>query len=155
MKNFLQEFKKFAFKGNMLDLAVGMIIGAAFTNLVNSIVKNLMMPIIGVFTGGIDFNNKYIALTEAARLAQDSGADLETARKAGAVFAYGSFLTDFLQFLILAFVVFCIIKQIGKLMAMTEKPETPVVTTKSCPYCKSEIPLEAVKCAHCTSDLPK
>ncbi len=153
MKNFLQEFKKFAFKGNMLDLAVGMIIGAAFTNLINSIVKNLMMPIISVFTGGIDFSNKYIALSAAARVAQDSGADIETARKAGAVFAYGSFLTDFLQFLILAFVVFCIIKQIGRLMALTESSAPAPPATKKCPYCKSEIPIDAIKCAHCTADL--
>ena len=153
MKKFLQEFKKFAFKGNMLDLAVGMIIGASFTNLVNSIVKNLMMPIIGVFTGGIDFNNKYIALSAGSRIAQEAGADLETARKTGAVFAYGSFLTDFIQFLILAFVVFCVIKQIGKLLTLTEKNEKLEVATKICPYCKSEIPFEATKCAHCTSDL--
>ncbi len=153
MKKFLQEFKKFAFKGNMLDLAVGMIIGAAFTNLINSIVKNLMMPIISVFTGGIDFNNKYIALSAAARAAQESGADIETARKAGAVFAYGSFLTDFLQFLILAFVVFCIIKQIGRLMALTDSLTPTPPATKKCPYCKSEIPIDAIKCAHCTADL--
>lgn len=153
MQKFLQDFKKFAFKGNMLDLAVGMIIGAAFTNLVNSIVKNLIMPIISVFTGGIDFNNKYIALSEAARAAQNSGADIETARKAGAVFAYGSFLTDFLQFLILAFVVFCILRYIGKIMALTEKNQPAPITTKTCPYCKSEIPVDAIKCAHCTADL--
>ena len=137
----------------MLDLAVGMIIGASFTNLVNSIVKNLMMPIIEIFTGGIDFNNRYIALSAGSRIAQEAGADLETARKTGAVFAYGSFLTDFIQFLILAFVVFCVIKQIGKLLTLTEKNEKLEVATKICPYCKSEIPSEATKCAHCTSDL--
>ncbi len=153
MKNFIQEFKNFAFKGNMLDLAVGMIIGAAFTNLINSIVKNLIMPIISIFTGGIDFSNKYIALSQSAKIAQDSGADIETARKAGAVFAYGSFLTDFLQFLILAFIVFCVIKQVSKLLSFTEKPTNTAPTTKICPYCKSEISLEAVKCPHCTSDL--
>ena len=108
MKNFFIEFKKFAFKGNMLDLAVGMIIGTAFTGLVNSIVKNLIMPIISIFTGGIDFNNMYLPLSKATFILAEKGADLETAKKAGAVFAYGAFLTDFLQFLILAFVVFCL-----------------------------------------------
>ena len=101
MKNFFIEFKKFAFKGNMLDLAVGMIIGTAFTGLVNSIVKNLIMPIISIFTGGIDFNNMYLPLSKATFILAEKGADLETAKKAGAVFAYGAFLTDFLQFLIL------------------------------------------------------
>ena len=116
MKNFFIEFKKFAFKGNMLDLAVGMIIGTAFTGLVNSIVKNLIMPIISIFTGGIDFNNMYLPLSKATFILAEKGADLETAKKAGAVFAYGAFLTDFLQFLILAFVVFCLIRQLKKLI---------------------------------------
>lgn len=149
MKKFINDFKKFAFKGNMLDLAVGMIIGAAFTSLVNSIVKNLIMPIISIFTGGIDFSNMYLPLTKATFTLAEQGADLETAKKAGAVFAYGSFLTDFLQFLILAFVVFCLIKQINKLIPTPKEPPK----TKICPYCKSEIPLDATRCAHCTSDL--
>lgn len=149
MKNFFNEFKKFAFKGNMIDLAVGMIIGAAFTSLVNSIVKNLIMPIISIFTGGIDFNNMYLPLTKASYVLSAQGADLETAKKAGAVFAYGAFLTDFLQFLILAFVVFCLIKQLNKLIPIPK--ESP--KTKICPFCKSQIPYDAVKCAYCTSDL--
>ena len=100
MKNFFIEFKKFAFKGNMLDLAVGMIIGTAFTGLVNSIVKKFNHAIISIFTGGIDFNNMYLPLSKATFILAEKGADLETAKKAGAVFAYGAFLTDFLQFLI-------------------------------------------------------
>jgi large conductance mechanosensitive channel len=150
MKNFFIEFKKFAFKGNMLDLAVGMIIGTAFTGLVNSIVKNLIMPIISIFTGGIDFNNMYLPLSKATFILAEKGADLETAKKAGAVFAYGAFLTDFLQFLILAFVVFCLIRQLNKLIPIPKEPPK----TKICPFCKSEIPHKATKCAHCTSDLP-
>lgn len=150
MKNFFIEFKKFAFKGNMLDLAVGMIIGTAFTGLVNSIVKNLIMPIISIFTGGIDFNNMYLPLSKATFILAEKSADLETAKKAGAVFAYGAFLTDFLQFLILAFVVFCLIRQLNKLIPIPKEPPK----TKICPFCKSEIPHEATKCAHCTSDLP-
>ena len=151
MKKFFNDFRAFAFKGNMLDLAVGMIVGTSFTGLVNSIVKNLIMPIISIFTGGIDFNNLYLPLTEATLKLAEKGADLETAKKAGAVFAYGAFLTDFLQFLILAFVVFCLIKQINKLIPLPKEPPK----TKTCPYCKSsDIPIEAVKCLHCTSDLP-
>lgn len=149
MKKFFNEFKKFAFKGNMIDLAVGMIIGAAFTNLVNSIVKNLIMPVISIFTGGIDFNNMYLPLTKATFALAQQGADIETVRKVGAVFAYGAFFTDFLQFLILALVIFCLIKQINKLMPAPK--ETP--KTKICPFCKSQIPYDATKCAHCTSDL--
>ena len=88
MKEFIKEFKEFAFKGNMMDLAVGMIIGAAFTALVNSVVSNLFMPLISVFTGGIDFSNLYIPLSEASKEAFVNGADIATARAAGAVLPY-------------------------------------------------------------------
>ena len=101
-------------------------------------------------TGGIDFNNMYLPLSKATFILAEKGADLETAKKAGAVFAYGAFLTDFLQFLILAFVVFCLIRQLNKLIPIPKEPPK----TKICPFCKSEIPHEATKCAHCTSDLP-
>ena len=88
MKEFIKEFKEFAFKGNMMDLAVGMIIGAAFTALVNSVVSNLFMPLISVFTGGIDFSNLYLPLSEASKEAFVNGADIATARSAGAVLPY-------------------------------------------------------------------
>lgn len=153
MKEMLKEFKEFAFKGNMMDLAVGMIIGAAFTSLVNSVVGNLVMPIISIFTGGIDFNNMYLALNENARAVQAAGGDLATAKSAGAVFAYGTFLTDFIQFLILAFVVFMIIRAMNKLMNMAKKEEEAAPTTKECPFCKTEINIEATRCPHCTSQL--
>ena len=151
MSDFLKEFKAFAFKGNMIDLAVGMIIGAAFTGLVNSLVGNLVMPFISILTGGIDFNNMYMALNEGAKAVQMAGGDIETAKKAGAVFAYGSFITDLVQFLILAFVVFNIIRVMGKLIKKEEVAEE--VTTKECQFCKSEIALEATRCPHCTSEL--
>ncbi|KGF46274.1 mechanosensitive ion channel protein MscL [Veillonella montpellierensis DNF00314] len=151
MKALLKEFKRFAFKGNMIDLAVGMIIGAAFTGLVNSIVNNLIMPIISLLTAGIDFNNMYLPLNSAALVAQENGADLVTAKKAGAVFAYGSFITDLVQFIILAFVVFMLIRLVTTIMSRDEQEKK--ITTKTCPFCKSEIPLEATKCAHCTSDI--
>ena len=141
MKEFIKEFKEFAFKGNMMDLAVGMIIGAAFTALVNSVVSNLFMPLISLFTGGIDFSNLYLPL-------------IATARAAGAVLPYGTFITDLIQFLILAFVVFLMIRALTKLMqsAKKEAEEAPA-TTKECPFCKTEINIDAVKCPNCTSDL--
>ena len=143
MKEFIKEFKEFAFKGNMMDLAVGMIIGAAFTALVNSVVSNLFMPLISLFTGGIDFSNLYLPLS-----------DIATARAAGAVLPYGTFITDLIQFLILAFVVFLMIRALTKLMqsAKKEAEEAPA-TTKECPFCKTEINIDAVKCPNCTSDL--
>lgn len=153
MKEMIKEFKDFAFKGNMIDLAVGMIIGAAFTSLVNSVVGNLVMPIISIFTGGIDFNNMYLALNENARAVQAAGGDLATAKSAGAVFAYGTFLTDFIQFLILAFVVFMIIRAMNTLMQVAKKEEEAAPTTKECPFCKTEINIEASRCPHCTSQL--
>ena len=116
MKEFIKEFKEFAFKGNMMDLAVGMIIGAAFTALVNSVVSNLFMPLISLFTGGIDFSNLYLPLSEASKEAFVNGADIATARSAGAVLPYGTFITDLIQFLILAFVVFLMIRALTKLM---------------------------------------
>ena len=155
MTELLKEFKNFAFKGNMMDLAVGMIIGAAFTGLVNSVVGNLIMPIISIFTGGIDFNNMYLALNDNARAVQEAGGDLAAAKAAGAVFAYGTFITDFIQFLILAFVVFMLIRSMNKLMQMGKKEEEANPTTKACPFCKSEIAIEATRCPHCTSELDK
>lgn len=155
MKEFIKEFKEFAFKGNMMDLAVGMIIGAAFTGLVNSVVGNLIMPIISIFTGGIDFNNMYLALNDNARAVQAAGGDLAAAKAAGAVFAYGTFITDFIQFLILAFVVFMLIRSMNKLMQLGKKEEEANPTTKACPFCKSEIAIEATRCPHCTSELDK
>lgn len=155
MTELLKEFKNFAFKGNMMDLAVGMIIGAAFTGLVNSVVGNLIMPIISIFTGGIDFNNMYLALNDNARAVQAAGGDLAAAKAAGAVFAYGTFITDFIQFLILAFVVFMLIRSMNKLMQLGKKEEEANPTTKECPFCKSEIAIEATRCPHCTSELDK
>lgn len=155
MTELLKEFKNFAFKGNMMDLAGGMIIGAAFTGLVNSVVGNLIMPIISIFTGGIDFNNMYLALNDNARAVQAAGGDLAAAKAAGAVFAYGTFITDFIQFLILAFVVFMLIRSMNKLMQLGKKEEEANPTTKACPFCKSEIAIEATRCPHCTSELDK
>ena len=116
----LQEFKDFIAKGNVMDMAVGIIIGAAFTAIVKSLVSDLINPIIGLFTGGVDFTNKYAVL--AGEVAD--GASLEAAREAGAsVFAYGSFIMAVINFLIIAYVVFLLVKSVNKAKAAAEEPE--------------------------------
>ncbi len=134
MKNFLKEFKEFAVKGNVMSLAVGMIIGSAFTALVNSLLDNIISPIIGCFnTGGI--NGLHFTIWKA---------DIY----------YGAFITDVVNFIIMAFVVFLMVKAVNKLTDIGKKKEEEAApTTKKCPFCKSEINIEATKCPHCTSDV--
>mgnify|MGYP001108265106 FL=1 len=116
----LKEFKDFIAKGNVMDMAVGIIIGAAFTAIVKSMVADLINPIIGLFTGGMDFTNNYAVLAGDA----PEGANLEAAREAGAsIFAYGSFIMAVINFLIIAFVVFMLVRYVNKVKAMAEKPE--------------------------------
>lgn len=154
MKDFLNDFKAFAFKGNMMDLAIGMIIGAAFTALVNSVVNNLFMPVLSVFTGGIDFSNLYLPLSTGSKDAFMVGADIATDRAAGSVLPYGTFITDLIQFLILAFVVFLMVRGLAKMMKSAKEEEVAEApTTKECQFCKSEININAVKCPNCTADL--
>jgi len=141
----LKDFKKFALKGNMIDLAIGMIIGSAFTKLVTSLVETVIMPIITIFTGKMDFSNLFISLDGK------DYATLATAKEAGAsVVAYGSFLTSVIDFLIMAFVVFIVVRQINR---FKKKEAAEPITTKKCPYCISEIAMEATRCPHCTSEL--
>ena len=153
MKEFWNDFKAFAFKGNMMDLAIGMIIGAAFTALVNSVVSNLFMPIISLFTGGIDFSNLYLPLSAGSKDAFMAGADIATARAAGSVLPYGTFITDLIQFLILAFVVFLMVRALAKMMKNAKDEAAEAPTTKECQFCKTEIHIDAVKCPNCTADL--
>ena len=154
MKDFLNDFKAFAFKGNMMDLAIDMIIGAAFTALVNSVVSNLFMPLISLFTGGIDFSNLYLPLSAGSKDAFMAGADIATARAAGSVLPYGTFITDLIQFLILAFVVFLMVRALAKMMKNAKEEEAAEApATKECPFCKTEIHVDAVKCPNCTADL--
>lgn len=142
----LKEFKEFALKGNMIDLAVGVIIGGAFNSLVTSLVDNIIMPVISIFTGKIDFSNLFFALDgkEYDTLAQAQNAGAATLN-------YGTFITGLLNFLIMAFVVFLIVKAMNKLRTRNEVPAAP--TTKICPHCKSEVHIEADRCPHCTSVL--
>ena len=154
MKDFLNDFKAFAFKGNMMDLAIGMIIGAAFTALVNSVVSNLFMPLISLFTGGIDFSNLYLPLSAGSKDAFMAGADIATARAAGSVLPYGTFITDLIQFLILAFVVFLMVRALSKMLENAKEEEAAEApATKECQFCKTEIHVDAVKCPNCTADL--
>lgn len=134
MKKFFQEFKEFALKGNVMSLAVGMIIGTSFSGLVTALLDNIISPIIGCFnTGG--FNNLSITIGKAT-------------------LQYGAFLNAVINFLIMAFIVFLMVKAVNKLTSIGKKEEEVSPTTKICPYCKSEIDIEATKCPHCTSDVP-
>ncbi len=150
-KGFGAEFKKFIMRGNVIDLAVGVIVGGAFQTIVKSLVDDVVMPVISLATKGVDFANWFIAL--------DGGeyATLEAAQEAGAaVLSYGNFISAILNFLIMAFVVFLIVKGINTVAEKTKKTEevAPAApTTKECPYCKSEIALEATRCPNCTSQL--
>ena len=152
MKKFLKEFKEFALKGNMIDLAVGMIIGAAFNKIVSSLVNDIIMPVLGIFTGKVDFSKLFIALDgnhyETLAEAEEAGA---------ACMRYGAFISGVIDFIIMALVVFLIVKQINKVRNLTKKKEAAEEekkpTKKICPFCKSEIAIDATRCPHCTSAL--
>lgn len=122
-RKMLKEFKAFIAKGNVMDMAVGIIVGAAFTAIVKSMVDDLLNPIIGIFTGGLDFTNRYVVISGDVA----SGTSLEAAREAGAsIFAYGSFFMAVINFLIVAFVVFMLVRYVNKIKSMAEKPEEVV-----------------------------
>lgn len=141
-KGFVGEFKEFISRGNVMDLAVGVIIGGAFQSIISSMVEDVIMPVVSLITGGIDF-------TEWS-LIMGSG-------ESAPVLHYGNLITAVINFFLMALVIFCIIrvmnKVTSKLVKKTEEEEAAAPTTKKCPYCLSEIPLEATKCAHCTSEV--
>ena len=146
-----KEFKEFALHGNVLDMAVGIVIGAAFGGIVNSFVSDVIMPPIGLLLGNVDFSNLYIILKEGA--VAGPFASLAEAKKAGAItISYGVFINTIINFLILAFVVFLFIRNINKLRRKEEAPPA-APTTKECNYCFSAIPIKATRCSHCTSEL--
>ncbi|MBQ9832823.1 MAG: large conductance mechanosensitive channel protein MscL [Clostridia bacterium] len=146
MAKFLKDFKEFAFKGNIVDLAVGVMIGGAFGKITTSFVNDMVMPLISLFTGGTNFADLFVALDG------NTYATLAAAEEAGAAcFKYGAFIQTVLDFFIIAFFVFLMVKAIAKM----RKPE-PVVEVKEarlCPYCKQEIADDATRCHHCTSEL--
>ena len=140
----LKEFKKFALKGNMIDLAVGIIIGGAFNGIVRSLVDDMVMPLLSVLTNRIDFSNLFLALDGKyyETLADAKAANVATIN-------YGIFLSGILNFIIMAFVVFLMVRWINKLKGN----ETPAPTTKKCPYCITDINLKATRCPNCTAEL--
>lgn len=135
MKKFFAEFKEFIMRGNVLDLAVGVIIGAAFQAIVTSLTSDIISPILGIF-GGMNFDQLTLEIN-------------------GATICYGKFITAVINFLIMAFIIFLIVKLVNKIMSIGKKPEPEKApTTKKCPFCFSEIDIKATKCSHCTSDIP-
>jgi large conductance mechanosensitive channel len=142
----LQEFKKFALQGNVLDMAIGIIIGAAFGKIVSSLVADMLMPPIGLIAGKIDFSSLFI------NLSGQEFPSLAAAKAAGApTINYGVFLNNVIDFLIVAFVIFLLVKQVNRLKAKEAPAASP--TTRECPRCLSAVPLKATRCAFCTSDL--
>ncbi len=140
----IKEFKEFAMRGSMIDLAVGIIIGAAFGKIVTSLVNDIIMPPIGLLLGKVDFSNLFI------NLSGKTYNTLSEAKAAGAAtINYGLFLNTVIDFLIVAFVIFFIIRQINRLK---RKQEAPPVTTRECPFCYSAIPIKAMRCPNCTSE---
>lgn len=143
----LQEFKKFALRGNVIDLAVGVIIGAAFGKITDSLVKDVLMPLLGMLTGRIDLNQLYWQLGGVERYPT-----VEAAREAGAtVIAYGAFINAIVQFILLAFAVFLLVRFINNLQRQKEAEEVP--DTRACPFCTMAISDQALRCPHCTSEL--
>ena len=140
----LKEFKEFAMKGNVLDMAVGIIIGAAFGKIITSFVSDVLMPPLGMLLGKVDFSNLYINLTG------QTYPTLADAQKAGAALAYGSFINTIINFLIVAFAVFLLVKQVNR---FKRQPAPADPTTKDCPQCAMAIPIKAVRCPNCTSQL--
>lgn len=141
--SFLQEFKKFAVRGNVLDMAIGVIIGGAFSKIVSSVVTNIIMPPLSLIIGKVDFSNLFISLDGHT---YNSLKEAQAAKSP--VISYGIFLNSVLDFLLIALVIFIMIKQLNKIM-----PPPPAKAVRKCPYCKSAIDDEATRCPHCTSQL--
>ncbi|MBK9471509.1 MAG: large-conductance mechanosensitive channel protein MscL [bacterium] len=148
----LKEFRDFAMKGNVVDMAVGIIIGAAFGTIVASLVADIIMPPIGMLLGGVDFTNIFVALKEGSTAGPYP--TLAAAQAAGAVtMNVGMFLNKVFSFMIVAFSVFMLVKAMNKAKRAEPAPAPAAPTTKECPFCLSSIPLKATRCAHCASDL--
>lgn len=147
----LKEFKEFAMRGNVLDMAVGIIIGAAFGAIINSLVQDVIMPPIGLLLGKVDFSNIFVVLREGK--AAGPYASLAAAKSAGAVtINFGVFVNAIITFIIVAFSVFLLVRTVNKLKRQETSP-SPAPTTKECPYCFSKIAIKATRCPHCTSGL--
>ena len=145
-----KEFKEFAVRGNAIDLAVGVIIGAAFGGIVTSLVKDLLMPPLGLVTGGLDFSNKFVVLKAGADGAANFATPAQAAAAGAVTLNYGSFFTVLINFIIVAFCIFLVVRAMNKLKRPA--PETEP-TTKDCPACAMTIPVKASRCPHCTTQL--
>lgn len=147
-KGFWSEFAAFAVKGNVLDLAIGMVIGSAFTSIVNSLVKDVISPLIGAITGGLNYSEWFLSLDgvhyETLAEAQEAGA---------AILTYGNFITAIINFLIVSLVIFIVFKKIFNFHKKEEHVVEEAPTTKECQYCKSTININATRCPHCTSEV--
>lgn len=149
MRTLGKEFREFVNRGSVVDLAVGVVIGAAFAKIVDSLVKDVIMPPIGWLTGGVDFAQHFVALDGGAY------ATLAEAQAAAApTLNYGLFLNAVFQFLLVAFALFLVIRQYNRLRRRSQPPAPPAPPKRDCPFCLSSVPLAATRCAHCTSELP-
>lgn len=147
----LKEFKEFAMRGNVVDMAVGIIIGASFGSIVKSLVDDVIMPPIGLVLGNVDFTNLYLVMKEGA-VAAAPYVSLAEAKKAGAVtLNYGLFINAVVSFLIVAFAVFLLVRTLNRLRLQQETAAAIAPATKTCPHCRSEITIDATRCPHCTS----
>lgn len=148
----LREFREFAMRGNVVDLAIGVILGGAFGKIVTSLVNDVIMPPVGLLTGGVDFSSLYVSLsgTRYASLAEAQAAGAPTLN-------YGLFVNVVIQFLIVAAVIFLLVRGINRARARLEKPgpPEPSATTRSCPFCITTVPIRATRCPACTSQLPE
>ncbi len=148
MKKFLEDFKAFAMRGNVIDMAIGVVIGGAFGKITTSLVGDIFMPLLGVITGGINFSGLFYALDG------NTYPSIEAATEAGVgTLNYGMFIQNIIDFLLIALCMFLVVRLMNKLHR--EKPAAPAKAPRLCPYCKSEIPDDATRCPHCTSVLDK
>lgn len=146
-----KEFKEFAMRGNVMDMAIGIVIGAAFGTIIKSLVADVIMPPIGMLLGGVDFSNMFVVLKAGAEMAGPYNA-LADAQAAGAVtLNYGTFINTIISFLIVAFAIFMLVKAMNSAKRKEEEAPAAAPTTKSCPMCMSDIPIKATKCPMCTS----
>ena len=145
-----KEFKEFAIKGNVVDLAVAVVIGAAFSKIIDSLVKDLIMPPIGVLTGGLDFSNKFIVIKAGANGATNFATPAAAEAAKAVTWNYGNFITASVNFIIIAFAIFMLVRALHKLK---HPPPAVLPTVKDCPACTMSIPIKATRCPHCTSEL--
>ena len=158
MKKIAGEFKEFIMRGNVMDMAVGVIIGGAFQAIVTALINDLLMPLIGLITGGINFTELFIILkcpegVDPATVTYGNAAEL-----GASIWGYGAFITAVINFLVMAIIVFLLVKGINKLSKLDKKPEEEKEeepTTKTCPHCFEEVNIKATKCPHCTGDIPE